>query len=159
MDLRDLIKRLSEDRDFEAKFKDLDSVEALMECATKEGYNITDKEIKALHRELEYINSGCMELRDDELDEVAGGFVIPVMPMGPGMGPNPSWLTNLVTVFVGKSGMKHTTQKGTINAQKLPNNVSDMATSPLPHNSNSMPAISSLPFGAVNPLDKPETSI
>jgi len=159
MDLKDFIKKLSEDKDFEAKFKDLDSFEAFMEIATKEGYTITDKDVEALRRELEYINSGCIELRDEELDEVAGGFSILAMPMGPGMSPNPSWVTSLVTIFIGNSGVKPTSSSGTIHAQKLPTNISDMATSPLPHQSNSMPGISAIPFGALNPLDKTETSI
>ena len=158
MDLKDFIKRLSEDRDFEAKFKDLDSIETFMEIAAKEGYTISEKDIEALRRELEYINSGCVELNDEELDDVAGGFSILAMPMGPGMGPNPSWVTNLVTVFVGKSDLKHSSS-GTIGAQKLPANVSDMATSSIPHKTNSVPEISKIPFGAMNPLDKPETSI
>ena len=160
MDLKDLIKRLSEDKDFEAGFKDLDSVEALIENASNEGYTITGKEIETLRRELEYLSTGRMELCDEELDEVAGGFSILAMPMGPGMGPEPPWLTGLVNIFVDKSGVKHTShKKGSIHAQKLPTNVSDMATSPLPHNSNSTPAVSSLPFGVLNPLDKPDTSI
>ena len=158
MDLKDLIKRLSEDPDFEAKFNDLDSVEAVVECATKEGYTITDKDIEALRRELEYISSGCIELRDDELDDVAGGVSILAMPMGSGMGPQPSWVTNLVTVFAGKS--KSTgSSGGTINAQKLPAEIRDMATTALPHKSNEMPGISKLPFGATIPLDHTETSI
>ena len=162
MDLKDLIKRLSEDRDFEAKFNDLDSVEAVIECATKEGYTITDKDIEALRRELEYISSGCMELDDEELDEVAGGFSVLAMPMGPGMGPNPSWMTNLITVFVDKSGTNQSSSnKGPINVQKLPaTDVRDMSTTALPHKSDSMPGISKLPFGAtINPLDHTETSI
>ena len=82
MDLKDLIKRLSEDRDFEAKFKDLDSVEALMEVAAKEGYTITEKDIEALHRELEYIKTGSMELEDEELENVAGGWAWTVITKG-----------------------------------------------------------------------------
>ena len=158
MDLKDFIKRLSEDRDFEIKFKELDSVEALIKCATKEGYSITEKDIEVLRSELECVKNGCMELGDEELENVAGGFVIPVMPMGSGMGPQPGWLTNLITVFVGKSNLT-ASSSGNINAQKLPADVRDMATSSIPHNSNSVPSISNIPFGAVNPLDQTETAI
>ena len=166
MNLKDLIKRFNEDQDFEAKFMELDSEETISEFIAKEGYSISPDDILALHRELEYLETGRAELSDDELDQVAGGFMPPAMPMGQVGGPQPDWVVKLVNIFIDKTGIdkagskstvsKGTATKGTINAQSLPSvGVQDMATTSLP-NLTGMPGANKIPFGAINPLDQPE---
>ena len=161
MNLKDLIKRLNEDRDFEAKFNDVDSIEGMMDFASKEGYSIIDKDIEALHRELEYLETGRAELSDDELENVAGGFLMPmgIMPMGPSMGPQPEWTSKLVSIFIGgKKGQQGTTIGGSgINAQKLPSTgIQDMKTTSLP-NTQGMPKISTLQHGTLIQSDHIES--
>ena len=161
MDLKDLIKKLDEDKDFENKFMELDNSEAVMEFVTKEGYSISEQDIELLRHEIEYIKTGRAELSDDELDNVAGGMVAPVMvPMGTVKGPTPDWLTRLITIFIGESGKHGNFKTSNINAQKLPTiGVQDMKTTSLP-NTTGMPSITTLPHGGIiNPLDKPQDTL
>ena len=159
MNLKDLIKRLNEDRDFELKFNDVESVEDMMNFASKEGYSIIDKDIEALHRELEYLETGRAELSDDELENVAGGFVMPVgvMPMGAGMGRSPEWATKLVSIFIGGKKPGTQTAGSGINAQKLPSTgIQDMKTTKLPGTSG-MPKINTLQHGTLIQTDHIES--
>ena len=75
MGLKELLQKLGEDKDFEARFKELGSIEAVLDLAAKEGYTITEEDIKTLRREAEYQETGRMELSDDALEEVTGGLI------------------------------------------------------------------------------------
>ena len=76
MGLKELLQKLGEDKDFEARFKNLGSIEAVLELAEKEGYTVTEEDIKTLRSEVEYQETGRAELPDDALEEVTGGLVI-----------------------------------------------------------------------------------
>ena len=160
MNLKDLINKLNEDKDFETKFKSINSYEDMMDFASREGYEVSEKEIETLRSELEYLKSKRVELSDDELENVAGGFVAPVAvmggQMGPYMGPTPDWLSRLVTIFINKDNKGPSSGTGKINASPLPATNVTNKTTILP-NTLGGATITTLPSGGViTPTDKTE---
>ena len=73
MALTDLIKRMSEDREFEAKYRELSSVYAVVEQAARDGYSITSEDVEMLRTGAEFNENGCAELTDEMMVDVAGG--------------------------------------------------------------------------------------
>ncbi|MCL2078566.1 MAG: Nif11-like leader peptide family RiPP precursor [Oscillospiraceae bacterium] len=98
MTFADLIKKISEDKEFEERYKALDSIDAVMEQAAADGYTITEKDVEALRSEAEFSESGRAELSDDMLDEVAGGFIIGTLV-------SRSWMRQwILALFKGNKG-------------------------------------------------------
>jgi len=76
MTLTDLIKKMSEDKAFEAKYRELSSIDAFLGQAAADGYSITAEDVEALRREAEYRESGRTELSDEMMEDVAGGTMV-----------------------------------------------------------------------------------
>ena len=101
MNIEKFIVKINEDEDFRNRFVELESFEAMLDFAASAGYELTDADINALQREIEYVEKGCTELPDDELDNVAGGFVFTVVP-GIGTRSQPQWWHKLGSLFKGR---------------------------------------------------------
>ena len=128
MALTELIKKISEDKEFEAKYKELSSIDAVMEQAATDGYSITAEDVEALKREAEYSESGRAELSDEMMEDVAGGFLLaPIM--------TPSWLRQWVLSLFGGN-------KGNSAVSEADNR----------ENRQSSPLIATLPFNQANPV-------
>ncbi len=65
MGVKEFKEKLMADEEFAAKFKDVKTVEELIEKASKEGYEFTAEDVQS-----------NVELSDDELESAAGGFAI-----------------------------------------------------------------------------------
>ena len=88
MTLTDLINKMNGDKEFETKYRELDSVDAFMEQAAGDGYSITAKDVETLRSEEEYHETGRAELPDEMMEAVAGGTMA-------GLDSSPSWLRSL----------------------------------------------------------------
>ena len=96
MALTELIKKISEDKEFEAKYKGLSSIEAFKEQASADGFSITAEDVEALKRDAEYFESGRTELSDEMMEDVGCGFMLgPIMPQ--------PWLRQWVGSLFGKN--------------------------------------------------------
>ena len=94
MTLTDLIKKMSEDKEFEAKYRELSSVGTVVEQAARDGYSITSEDVEILRVGAEFSGSGCAELSDEMMDDVAGGTntanppKVTTLPYNPANPPN-----------------------------------------------------------------------
>ena len=128
MTLTDLIKKMSEDKEFEAKYRELDSIDAVMEQAAADGYSITAEDVEALRREAEYSETGRTELSDEMMEDVAGGFLLgPILPQ--------SWLRQWVLSLFGEN-------QGSSAVSEADNR----------ENRQNSPSITTLPFSQANPV-------
>ena len=123
MKLTDLIKKLSEDKEFEARYRELDDIEAVLHQASKDGYSITAEDVETLRCEAEYNESGRAELSDDMMEDVAGGTMA-------GLDAPPSWPQQWLRSLFNK-------KQGT-------------SAVPLPYNKKESPKITTLPHTPTN---------
>ena len=98
MNIEKFLVKINEDEDFKNKFMELESFEAMLEFATSSGYELTEADIEVLQREIDFAETGCTELPDDELDNVGGGFLFTVVP-GIGTRSQPQWWEKLGTLY------------------------------------------------------------
>jgi predicted ribosomally synthesized peptide with nif11-like leader len=100
MGFKEFLQRFNDEKDFEAKFAGLDSIEAVMALASTEGYAISAEEFEALRREMEYREKGYNELSDDEMCDIAGGTSVGIFPQRSSLissGRLSSWLNGLLS--------------------------------------------------------------
>jgi len=108
MALTELIKKMSEDKEFEAKYRELDSIDAYMEQAARDGYSITSEDVEMLRIGAEFNENGCAELSDEMMEDVAGGTNpinpprVTTLPYNPSNPPNVTTLPQNPTTQTAK---------------------------------------------------------
>ncbi len=65
MGVNEFKEKVTSDKEFAEKFKDVKTVEELIERAAKEGYEFTVEDVK-----------NSVEISDEQLDDAAGGYTI-----------------------------------------------------------------------------------
>ena len=137
MTLTDLIKRMSEDKEFEAKYRELSSIDAVVEQAATDGYSITTEDVEALRREAEYSETGRTELSDELMEDVAGGFLLgPILP-------HSGLLTWIRSLFTGNQGNSAVSE---VEIRENPlTKASGVSVTTLPYNPANQPTVTTLP--------------
>ena len=143
MALTELIKKLSEDKEYEAKYRELTSIDAFTEQAAKDGYSITAEDVEALRRESEYRETGRTELSDEMLDDVAGGTMV-------GIPLQTSWLLAWLRSIFGGNHEKCAIPEVEIRENPL-TSTSGVSAATLVHNPANPATITTLPYNPANP--------
>jgi predicted ribosomally synthesized peptide with nif11-like leader len=143
MGLTELLQRLSEDKEFENKFKELDSVDAFVEQAEKEGFSISENDVEALRLEVQYRESGSAELPDDQLESIAGGF-----SLGKFLDGNNSFLSWIVSLFEGRNNNTNASSGAGVNNLLYKSEPVRVVT--LQHNSKNPASVVNLPHNSKN---------
>ena len=143
MTLTDLIKKMSEDKAFEAKYRELISIDAVVEQAAVDGYSITAEDVEALRREAEYRESGRTELSDEMMEDVAGGTMV-------GIHLPSSWLLVWLRSLFSGNQEKYNVSEVEIR-ENPPTNTSGVSATTLVHNPANPSTTTTLPYNPANP--------